>query len=416
MGFPKGGLQGSPVCNVRDYGAVGDGVADDTAAIQAAIDVRTAPVYVPSGDYLISSGLTLYDGSRIIGVSPSWGYGGSPDSATRARLFLATDATAPLITATDTAAHMTIENLYLDGNGVAQHVIKFPATSSFHDYFSDVKGCYIVNVGSSVYGLYGGNDTGSVYVSHCRFYQGTSTGGSGVYFSTSSGFVINTLFNGFITSGQYAVYNLGGYNNRYINCDFGVNSVALRNDTQECLILGCFFDRNHGEAILVNSSGTQIIGSQFHSNSQSANNGSPDITIATGLSDIVIVGNYFGPLDGGIANKASYGYYVNGTTIVSAYGNIIAPNSREEGLTQYTGIQTAPTVPASGTALANPFGQPCTVYVSAASGATAGVAVGGTTLVTTVAGGNAQVYVGTHDSITLTYTTAPTWAWVADHN
>ncbi|MDQ3662249.1 MAG: glycoside hydrolase family 55 protein, partial [Actinomycetota bacterium] len=50
--------------NVKDYGAVGDGVADDTAAIRAAMDTAAAehaPVYFPPtpGGYRISSALTV---------------------------------------------------------------------------------------------------------------------------------------------------------------------------------------------------------------------------------------------------------------------------------------------------------------------------------------------------------------------
>ena len=46
--------------SVLDFGAVGDGVTDDTAAIQAAINQtgNKASVYFPSGDYLITSTLT----------------------------------------------------------------------------------------------------------------------------------------------------------------------------------------------------------------------------------------------------------------------------------------------------------------------------------------------------------------------
>ena len=45
------------VVNVKDFGAVGDGVTDDTAAIQAAIDYAEGEVYFPVGNYKISSSL-----------------------------------------------------------------------------------------------------------------------------------------------------------------------------------------------------------------------------------------------------------------------------------------------------------------------------------------------------------------------
>jgi hypothetical protein len=50
------------VVSVKDFGAVGDGVADDTAAIQAAIDSLSAQggaVYLPEGDYLTTSAITV---------------------------------------------------------------------------------------------------------------------------------------------------------------------------------------------------------------------------------------------------------------------------------------------------------------------------------------------------------------------
>jgi hypothetical protein len=74
--------------SVKDFGAVGDGVADDTAAINAAIAASKA-VYFPNGTYLISSTIgdwganpiarTLYGESQehtIIKSAPSWGAGG----------------------------------------------------------------------------------------------------------------------------------------------------------------------------------------------------------------------------------------------------------------------------------------------------------------------------------------------------
>ncbi len=50
--------------NAKEVGCVGDGVADDTVAMQAAIDLaisRDAPLFVPTGNYLVDPGLTWDD-------------------------------------------------------------------------------------------------------------------------------------------------------------------------------------------------------------------------------------------------------------------------------------------------------------------------------------------------------------------
>lgn len=58
--YPQGPSSPSPppyTLNVRDYGATGDGVTDDTAAIQAAINAlpTSGVLYVPAGEYLVGN-------------------------------------------------------------------------------------------------------------------------------------------------------------------------------------------------------------------------------------------------------------------------------------------------------------------------------------------------------------------------
>jgi hypothetical protein len=55
--------------SVKDFGAIGDGVANDTAAIQAALDSGADAVYFPSGTYNISTELYVSSNTAIHGDS-----------------------------------------------------------------------------------------------------------------------------------------------------------------------------------------------------------------------------------------------------------------------------------------------------------------------------------------------------------
>jgi hypothetical protein len=54
------------VVSVKDFGAVGDGVADDTVAIQNAMDASSG-VHLPAGTYKISSSLQMNDNNFVFG-------------------------------------------------------------------------------------------------------------------------------------------------------------------------------------------------------------------------------------------------------------------------------------------------------------------------------------------------------------
>jgi len=57
------------ILNVRDFGAKGDGVTDDTSAIQSALDrareLNGAEVYIPDGTYPIKATLRIYSNTRL---------------------------------------------------------------------------------------------------------------------------------------------------------------------------------------------------------------------------------------------------------------------------------------------------------------------------------------------------------------
>lgn len=55
------------IVNVKDYGATGDGLTDDTAAIQSALDA-SKNVYFPAGTYIVSDTLIASGNSNIMGA------------------------------------------------------------------------------------------------------------------------------------------------------------------------------------------------------------------------------------------------------------------------------------------------------------------------------------------------------------
>ena len=65
------------VVSVKDFGALGNGVADDTAAIQAAFNSGAKKVVFPAGTYLCSAGLTVPNWLHICGegYQPTIGVG-----------------------------------------------------------------------------------------------------------------------------------------------------------------------------------------------------------------------------------------------------------------------------------------------------------------------------------------------------
>jgi hypothetical protein len=58
--------------SVKDFGAVADGVTDDTVAIQAALNSGQGPVYFPAGIYAVTSEIVVPDNSGIIGANAFW--------------------------------------------------------------------------------------------------------------------------------------------------------------------------------------------------------------------------------------------------------------------------------------------------------------------------------------------------------
>lgn len=65
------------VVNVKDFGAIGNGIVDDTEAIQFAINLAytgSRICYIPAGMYLVSDTLLVPEGVKIVGAGSGSGY------------------------------------------------------------------------------------------------------------------------------------------------------------------------------------------------------------------------------------------------------------------------------------------------------------------------------------------------------
>jgi hypothetical protein len=163
------------VVSVKDFGAVGNNVADDTAAIQAALNTGKR-VYFPNGTYVTSAAITMSSANQMIGESI-------------ASTIIKCSGAHNAVTITDTSVienyNCRIENMSFNGNSVgivgiqvgsglnfsARHQIRSVAVYGFTSHGIHMLGCsyttvYEGNVSSNggdgiriELGLYGGSNT-----------------------------------------------------------------------------------------------------------------------------------------------------------------------------------------------------------------------------------------------------------------
>lgn len=134
-------IDGAPL-NVLDYGAVGDGVADDSVAIQAAINATTASggsVYFPNGTYIVNTGITLKTRVTLFGNDRN------------KTVIKAGTAGITVLGLSGESYNMRIRSLDIDGNNLAAKGIAILGPSigsNAHHVIEDVQcsGCTTNNI------------------------------------------------------------------------------------------------------------------------------------------------------------------------------------------------------------------------------------------------------------------------------
>jgi hypothetical protein len=284
------------------YGAVGNGVADDTAALQAAVNAAAAAqktLYIPTGTYLVSAPITIPAGEGMTIAGAGWG--------TRIKLKDASNCFVFKMTAADT--RITMRDLTIDGNCIGQGTT---GTSGGIDG-SGAVACNFQNIHFTACrddGLYLAGQTGGAFghnnrVLACLFDQSMNSTGPGrgiQMLSNDENQIIGCDFEFLGGAGgtgyETAVAILDRAGTQFIvACNFvgGAthNCKGIRiQDASSTKITGCNFDGTAGDSIFIAASLNVVVGNTIFSPGEVGTAGQASgIHLEYGASRNLIQGN-----------------------------------------------------------------------------------------------------------------------------
>lgn len=285
--------------SVKSFGAVGDGVHDDTQAFKNAV-AGGGLVFVPDGNYKLTSTVQIPSNTRLFGCNASKIIG----TGTAEYIFQITG------TATAPAKFITIENLEItDNNDTAHHhfAIWISQTEKATSIYTDnivIRNVYIHDMSSRGISTHAGgigslrnHVYGKIYIDNCRF---DNCGGSVINSSVSVSITNCTFTANKATGGETVSIDNGCILSRIAGCYFSNNSggagVISIDECDGLIIDGCEFADNNLNDIRFNlesgnDNNVTIVNSVFFGSGNSA------ITTATNTSYVAsrlnIIGNIF---------------------------------------------------------------------------------------------------------------------------
>jgi len=273
------------VVNVKGFGAKGDGITDDSAAIQAAIDSITAgTVFIPRGTYICNSKLTLKSNIWLIGSGATLEF---------------TDTTANGIEAIGTDANklygIVIDGLRIVGQGATHsgNGIHFEYVVPYGDFqIVSIRNTVVSNFGN--YQLYMSNCYGgNVSVKNCYF--GGYGVGNGVYLYLCNGFRgENWEVHHYKENGIGVMVERGQpYQFKNVICETEeLNAIGFYitgDGTRAVTIDGCYTETM---TIPVKVDGLNVVGVNIRGSHLAAETGGTGILIDNAKS-VIIEGNHF---------------------------------------------------------------------------------------------------------------------------
>lgn len=426
------------VFDVRDYLAIGDGVADDTTPILNALSAANAAgggcVYLPVGTYKTSASIVI-PGDNIVLKGES--EGSTTIKPVSGALFDAISTPVPASTGLAGYIHnfVGVSDLSIDGSAMAGTT----AGQGNGIHFYGVRYSYIERVsihGVPNYGIILDGDITNFSYSITVHNNKIINGGAGllVTFSEEAFITNNDILqaNATMAAAQpiFTPQDNTGYLVRLVSgyCDFSQNvvgssgthtSAALQvENSGPTRIANNRFDSCRYQAIRTTGPNNIIEGNQIGNPSQV---GSVE-GIKLGSSNNIVLGNQFDLTNG----AAHYTYCISepvaetnniiqGNRVQPGTAGTIQINSGSSGdlVTGNVGYNpvghiTSPTVPASTVAYTNNFGMAATVYIN--GGTVSNISIDGVAIGT----GNGFFRINPGKSIAITYTAVPTWFWFLD--
>jgi len=298
--------------NAKNFGAKGDGVTNDTAAIQAAIDEAAktnSAVFLGGGVYLCDM-LKMHPHTALC-AEPTWGY-----RQAKGAVIKLNDASAKCQIDITDAFGCTISGLCLDGGRLGENIhgimLDNPEFSHTENNIR-IERCRIDGYSGD------GVHLDKIWVFSIRSCMISHHGGNAVYCYGWDGWVLDTWLTGCVGAGFYSTRDAAAITFTGNRIEWNRAGGFVMASCNSLNITGNYFDRNGGPALLVtgNNEGWAksytITGNLFKRNGANQKHDNPHYdsqVYLTNMSGLTMVGN---------ASHASRGDQA-GTNLSPAYG------------------------------------------------------------------------------------------------
>lgn len=304
--------------SVKEYGAVGNGVTDDSTAIQAAIDSGVSPVIFPPGNYVVGTTLSVHNaGQRIIGAG-------------RGRTRISTNGVYAFTIAANTFEYFIGFFDIMSGGtaGGAVKAINGTSGGRLEDIYADCSGV----LATPMYDM--AHQIGTL-VLNCQASGNYSATGSGFKWGSAGYNNTNTMVRcrAAAQNGPGVLY-VSGWGFHMMDCTIESNlsyGVEFNGDCSGITIDRCWFEANGNHHIYAHGLG--LYASTIRENNIYYTNAGGDanacsIKITTENANlrhhVQIIGNYFvDSANSGIGiyiGPSVYGTYIQGNRVGSGYG------------------------------------------------------------------------------------------------